>query len=50
MNWFQLFAILESSPLIEYLSDEELIDLAVFIQGTYFNGNGHGGLDLSTHL
>lgn len=50
MNWLQLFAILESSPLIEYLSDEEFIDLAVFIQGTYFSSNGHRALSIFTHL
>jgi len=35
MNWIELFLTLTSSPLIDHLSDEEIIELATFIQDHY---------------
>lgn len=37
LNWIELFFILDSSPLSIYLSDEEFISLAKFIQHCYIS-------------
>lgn len=35
MDWIELFKILCASPLVDFLSDEELVEVAEYLKSTY---------------